>query len=84
MMWGPLSGTPYKLYAVQATSAGIGFGMFMLISIPARLIRFLIVTIISHYVVAGLSRWLPFQKRGGVLLTVWVVFYLFYFSMMPG
>ena len=81
---GPLSGIPYKLYALQTAPVGIGLGMFLLISIPARLIRFLLVTIISHTAVAGLSRWSPFQNRGRVLLTAWVVFYLFYFSVMAG
>jgi membrane protein YqaA with SNARE-associated domain len=84
MMLGPFSGIPYKLYAMQAAPVGISLGMFLLISIPARLIRFLLVTIISHYAVASLSRWLPFQNRSRVLLTAWVVFYLFYFSVMAG
>ena len=84
IMLGPFSGTPYKVYAVQAAAAGIGPGMFLLITIPARLIRFLLVTIISHYAVAGLSRWPLFHNRGRVLLAAWGVFYLIYFSVMRG
>jgi len=82
VMLGPLSGTPYKLYAVQAAPAGIGLGLFLLISLPARLIRFLLVTIISHYAVAGLSGLPPFHNRGRVLLIAWTVFYLGYFFVM--
>ena len=42
-----------------------------------------LVTIISHYAVAGLSGLPPFHNRGRVLLIAWTVFYLGYFIVMP-
>lgn len=44
---GPLTGTPYKLYAAQAADAGIGLAVFILMSMPARGIRFVLVTLPS-------------------------------------
>lgn len=41
---GPLAGTPYKIYAVQAGGAQLGLLPFLLISVPARLLRFAFVT----------------------------------------
>lgn len=38
MFIGPLTGTPYKLYAVPAPAAGIDLCWFLLISVPAGLI----------------------------------------------
>ena len=53
LMLGPLSGTPYKLYAVQAAGAGTSIGLFLLVSAPARLTRFLLVTFVSNYALKG-------------------------------
>ncbi|WP_237464357.1 hypothetical protein [Vibrio stylophorae] len=87
MLLGPLSGTPYKLYALQSAQAGIPLVLFLLISIPARLIRFVLVTSLCAMVTTGLRR--LSQKRGTpipvtwVLFGCWCLFYLLYFSLMP-
>ena len=39
---GPLTGRPYKIYATYAGSSGENLGVFLLISVPARLLRFLV------------------------------------------
>jgi hypothetical protein len=44
---GPLTGTPYKLCAAQAVDAGIGLAVYILMSMPARGIRFVLVTLPS-------------------------------------
>lgn len=49
MVLGPLSGTPYKAYAIHAAHSELNFGWFLLLSIPARLIRFVTVVLLSHY-----------------------------------
>lgn len=83
LMLGIFSGTPYKLYAAQAANAGIEFWMFSLVSIPARLIRFVSVTILCHYVVR-LSRWLGLSVNPmTVILLGWAIFYLIFFWVMP-
>lgn len=83
VLFGPLSGTPYKLYALQAHRAGLDPAMFTLISIPARLSRFFLVTLVSHYALKLLVRAWPGIHRIGVVLAAWVVFYFGYFSIMP-
>lgn len=82
---GPLSGTPYKLYAAQAAAAGIGPLAFLAISVPARLLRFVVVTVGVHAlwhvaVHAGAA------ERGAdrLLLAAWVIFYATFFAVMPG
>ncbi len=79
---GPLSGTPYKLYAIEAATAGVSFWAFMLVSIPARLIRFVCVVLLSHYGLRLLYRLGYSGSRTGLLLLCWSGFYLFYFSQM--
>ena len=80
---GPLSGTPYKLYALEAGDLGVRWYAFMLVSIPARLIRFVLVCI----VIGAISRLLAGRcnlKTRQLLLTVaWVGFYAGYFWVMP-
>ncbi len=79
---GPITGTPYKVYAAQAAAAGIGFGWFLLISIPARLIRFVLVTVACHYVLkligcSGRDKFSLF-----LVIAFWTIFYIFYFNAM--
>jgi uncharacterized membrane protein YdjX (TVP38/TMEM64 family) len=83
MMLGIFSGTPYKLYAVQAANAGIEFWVFSLASVPTRLIRFVSVTILCHYF-ARLWHWLGLSANPmTVILLGWTLFYLIFFLIMP-
>lgn len=81
--FGPLSSTPYKVYAVLAPQAGAPLPLFMLASVIARLPRFLIV----GCGVALIGRWL--EPRIGarrvlwVLAGAWVVFYAAFFMLVP-
>lgn len=77
---GPLSGIPYKVYAVLAPPV-VSLGMFLLVSIPARLERLLVSWLI--FAVAGrllqrslqqrpnLGLWLHGIYWGGVYLFYW-------------
>jgi hypothetical protein len=78
---GPLSGIPYKLYAVIAP-AFVSLFLFFVMSIPARLER-LLVTFAIFAVLGVLFRrylkrwtWLP----GSVYLIYWVIVYGVYWS----
>ncbi len=81
---GPITGTPYKVYAAQAATAGIGLGLFLLISIPARLIRFVLVTAAFHYIL----KWMGCSGRNTLSLSLiiifWILFYIFYFNAITG
>jgi membrane protein YqaA with SNARE-associated domain len=84
LLIGPTEGIPYKIYA---TEWGIQHGnliVFILISIPARGIRFLL----SVFLANGICRWIqPWTKRRvktemTILAIVWIVFYAVYFCVM--
>jgi len=81
---GPFTGTPYKIYAVKAAAQGVSFPVFLLISFPARALRFLLVSL----VVNGLSMkvfgsW-SFERRWMLVGVFWVLFYVVFWTIMPG
>jgi membrane protein YqaA with SNARE-associated domain len=82
VLFGPLSGIPYKTYAVQAANAGINLLPFLLISIPARLLRFQAVTLLCWSLSASLFQNYSQRTKYGILTSSWLLFYGFYFSKM--
>ena len=80
---GGVTGVPYKIYAVLAPEAGLSLLPFLLISIPARAIRFVLAVLIADGINRLLARWLPLRQRYAVLGVVWLAFYVFYFAVMP-
>lgn len=76
---GPLTGTPYKIYAVQAGGAHLGLLPFLLISVPARLVRFALVTGLTILVCYLFPRLTLFARRS-VHVVLWTIFYAWYFS----
>lgn len=84
---GPLTGTPYKIYAVFSPHAGVALPLFLVVSIPARLLRFVAVTLLVHLINRLLTPLLGQRQRLGLLLVVWCAFYAWYFhtfSSIPG
>jgi hypothetical protein len=84
MMIGPLSSTPYKVYAILAPQVG-GTTLlpFALASVAARLPRFLIISIGVALIGRGLSRWLSARQLLWVLIGAWLLFYAVFFTLMP-
>ncbi len=82
ILFGPLSGTPYKTYAVQAADSGIGWLPFLLISIPARLLRFQAITLLCWGVSVTFLKPFSPRKKYWVLILGWLLFYGVYFSKM--
>src|SRR3546814_7513905 len=83
LLVGGFSGAPYKLYAVQAASAGLGLPVFIACSIVARGARFLAVALLAH----GIARWAT-PRLGAVVVRriwwiAWVAFYALYWTLMP-
>lgn len=76
---GPLFGVPYKLFAAQAASSGLGLIPFLLISVPARLIRFVVVTLLVRFLVDRLVKSPSLSRKLIVHVAGWSCFYLFYF-----
>jgi len=81
VLLGPLWGIPYKTFAINASAAGISLLAFMLISIPARLIRFFLVTTMVHLISKFLSRYWPISRIYAVFGATWMAFYVVYFTL---
>ena len=79
---GPLGGTPYKIYAVEAANLGFGFAVFLAISIPARLTRFALVTIVSGVASRVLRRQFSLHTVQMIHVGCWAVFYAWFFTVM--
>jgi membrane protein YqaA with SNARE-associated domain len=80
---GGVTGVPYKIYAVLAQGAGFHLPVFFLVSVPARAIRFVLVVLVADWINRRLARRLALRQRYGVLGIAWLVFYGFYFAIMP-
>ncbi len=83
ILLGPSQGLPYKTFAVQAFDNGVGFWQFMLISIPARLIRFLLFAYVARLLSMTLMKNFSRRTLLVIWMTIWVISYFTYFSMFP-
>jgi membrane protein YqaA with SNARE-associated domain len=78
---GPLKGIPYKIYAVEWGRRGGGLFSFLMISIPARWVRFAIAVVIARIVVRLVE---PLSRRRAAIewllvAIIWIAIYTFYF-----
>jgi len=80
---GPLSSTPFKVFAILAPAAGAPLPAFALASVAARLPRFLIVSIGVSLIGRILGRWLSERQLLWVLIGAWLLFYAVFFALMP-
>jgi membrane protein YqaA with SNARE-associated domain len=79
---GPTRGTPYKLYAVQSAALGMGAAGLLLVTVPARLLRFAGLSLLVTALCRGpLARWSP-AARGRAHAASWALFYAAYFALM--
>lgn len=81
---GPLTGTPYKIYAVQAGVQGISLLSFIAVSVPARLARFVALVLLTFAISRALQRCWTLRTIQRVLIACWSVFYVWYFFVMSG
>lgn len=79
---GPLTGTPYKVYALEAANLGYSLSSLLLISIPARLVRFVVVTVAAASMSQLLRRKLSLRHMQLAHMLCWIAFYAWYFSVM--
>ena len=79
---GPVSGKPYKVYAVHAGAAGLNLPEFLLISIPARLLRFLLAAWIVSALSGSLLKGMHQRNKYILLSCCWAAFYCWFFSAM--
>jgi membrane protein YqaA with SNARE-associated domain len=76
---GPLTGTPYKIYAVEAGAGGINPVVFALVSFLARLPRFIATTLAAAAMQTVLKRSGLRLSPYAVLAAAWLLNYVIYF-----
>ena len=83
---GPLIGTPYKIYALEAAALGFSPLLFLLVSVPARVIRFLLVASVFALLGDYLRRFTTLNVIRAMHVVGWAAFYSWYFYVMsvPG
>lgn len=79
---GPLTGTPYKLYAVAAGQQATDLWSFLAVSAPARAARFVLVCLLAYTVSRLLAPRYALPTRYGILAATWLLFYAGYFIHM--
>jgi membrane protein YqaA with SNARE-associated domain len=84
VMIGPVTGVPYKIYAVEWGARRGNILWFILISIPARYIRFLLSVLIARAIARLIAPWTRhrIEIELSLLAVVWITFYSFYFSRL--
>jgi hypothetical protein len=80
---GPLSFTPYKVYAILAPQAGAGLAAFVAASILARLPRFLAASL-GAALLSRLAPRIPLRWLNWALGGAWAAFYAAFFALTPG
>jgi len=83
LLFGPLRGRPYKIYAVENGARGVSVFHFLATSIPARALRFLLTALLACVIARALR---PLIQKSSARLaalwaTAWIAFYAFYFSV---
>ena len=79
---GPLRGIPYKIYAVQWAWQHRPLLEFLLVSIPARAIRFVLTSVLAAIIAAPLRRRVRERTLIHIHLLAWTAFYTAYFVMV--
>ncbi|MBL7661461.1 hypothetical protein JNK13_01795 [bacterium] len=83
LLQGAFSGVPYKIYAVNIGALHQGpldLLLFLLVSVPARFVRFILSVFVSRIVSNFLSPYASVQHQTLVFCIFWVVFYAVYFQ----
>jgi len=81
MLRGSFSGTPFKLYALEAAKSD-GYGLLLLAPL-LRLPRFAAVAVLVGAISQVLKPYVELRGRLLILGALWIAFYAFYFSVMP-
>ncbi len=82
LITGPLFGVPYKLFAALAPHYTT-LSTFILFSVPARFIRFILVSSLAFFLSHRVFPGMPGKVKTSLWLMVWVMVYAVYFSIHP-
>lgn len=84
LLIGSFMGTPFKAYAVQAAEAGIPLATFLLATVPARLPRFVVVTLVASAAARVLVPRMGLRVTYLLWLVAWLAVYAWYFLAHRG
>jgi len=79
---GSVTGVPYKIYAVETGAAALPLVAFLLVSVPARALRFMLVAALADWVARHRMQRMSPTRRVGIVLGCWLLFYAWYFGVM--
>ena len=79
---GPAIGTPYKVYALEAAGRDVGLLVFALVSIPARIMRFIAVAYLASLASNQLQKICSLRVVYALHIVLWILFYTWYFQAM--
>jgi membrane protein YqaA with SNARE-associated domain len=80
---GGFSGDPYKLFAAAAGEQGVSLPAFLVVSVVARLSRFLGSAALAQALTAALKRYGRGTWAPWLIGLFWVGFYAWYWTRMP-
>jgi membrane protein YqaA with SNARE-associated domain len=83
MVLGPARGIPYKIYAITANQVGISYFAFLSASIPARFLRFFLVSILTWFISTSILKKQNMQVKYSIWAAVWIMVYILYFINNP-
>jgi len=81
MLQGPIKGIPYKIYAVQSGDMGLSWWGFALMTVPARVLRFLFNCLAFHYIAKLLRHFVGPKPLPWCWAAFWVMNYWVYWSL---
>lgn len=81
MLWGPIEGIPYKIYAAQAGNMGLSWWGFAWMTVPARVLRFLFNCLAFHYIAKWLRHFLGSKPLPWCWVAFWFMNYWVYWSL---
>jgi hypothetical protein len=82
MVFGAFAGVPYKIYAVEAPGADVGLALFLAMSVPARLMRFLLLSGMAATFTGILDGLLSKRVVLAIVIALWVAFYAVYWALV--
>jgi membrane protein YqaA with SNARE-associated domain len=83
LLVGGFSGAPYKLYAAQAMSAGLGLPVFIACSVIARGARFVAVALLVGGIARRAAARFGAATVNRIWWAAWIAFYALYWTLMP-
>jgi membrane protein YqaA with SNARE-associated domain len=78
------TGVPYKIFPALAPAAGIAMPIFLLVSVPARLVRFLALWLVTGVLSRLVATRLGKRQQILLLTLIWTVLYALYWISTPG